>query len=399
MDKTVPPGRVKGTLTPPCSKSYAQRALAAALLSEEVSVLRNIEFCDDTRSALQCIETLGARVRRVDSTSLSIEGGLSPKGCVLNVGESGLSTRLFTPVASLCPTPVTIEGRGSLLRRPMQMMFEPLRRLGVRVRDNGGFLPIEVCGPIQGGEAEVDGSVSSQFITGLLLSAALIPGKSRIRLTGKVESRPYITMTQRAMVIFGKPTSDFAVTGGTPFRSPGTLTVEGDWSNAAFFLAAKALGSRVEVTNLSPDSPQGDRAVFDLLPALEGHPVISAADIPDLVPILAVTAACKNGGVFTDIRRLRLKESDRVASVIAMVEALGGKAQASEDTLTVYGTGLVGGTVDAMNDHRIAMSAAIAATACKAPVAILGAECVGKSYPKFFEEYARLGGNYEQYLR
>ena len=130
MDKTVPPGRVKGTLTPPCSKSYAQRALAAALLSEEVSVLRNIEFCDDTRSALQCIETLGARVRRVDPTSLSIEGGLSPKGCVLNVGESGLSTRLFTPVASLCPTPVTIEGRGSLLRRPMQMMFEPLRRLG-----------------------------------------------------------------------------------------------------------------------------------------------------------------------------------------------------------------------------------------------------------------------------
>ena len=152
MDKTVPPGRVKGTLTPPCSKSYAQRALAAALLSEEVSVLRNIEFCDDTRSALQCIETLGARVRRVDPTSLSIEGGLSPKGCVLNVGESGLSTRLFTPVASLCPTPVTIEGRGSLLRRPMQMMFEPLRRLGVRVRDNGGFLPIEVCGPIQGGD-------------------------------------------------------------------------------------------------------------------------------------------------------------------------------------------------------------------------------------------------------
>ena len=189
------------------------------------------------------------------------------------------------------------------------------------------------------------------------------------------------------------------IAGGLLMFIPGTLTVEGDWSNAAFFLAAKALGSRVEVTNLSPDSPQGDRAVFDLLPALENSPVISAADIPDLVPILAVTAACKNGAVFTDIRRLRLKESDRVASVIAMVEALGGKAQASEDTLTVYGTGLVGGTVDAMNDHRIAMSAAIAATACKAPVAILGAECVGKSYPKFFEEYARLGGNYEQYLR
>ena len=140
MDQSVPPGRVRGICIPPCSKSYAQRALAAALLAEGETVLRNIEFCDDTRSALQCIETLGARVHRVDPTSLSIEGGLAPKGRVLNVGESGLSTRLFTPVASLCPTPVTIEGRGSLLRRPMQMMFEPLRRLGGR--DAGDGLPL-----------------------------------------------------------------------------------------------------------------------------------------------------------------------------------------------------------------------------------------------------------------
>ena len=177
------------------------------------------------------------------------------------------------------------------------------------------------------------------------------------------------------------------------------MAVEGDWSNGAFFLAAKALGNPVSVTNLAPDSPQGDRAVFDLLPTLEGSPVISAADIPDLVPILAVTAACKHGAVFTGIRRLRLKESDRVASVIAMLEALGGKAEATEDTLTVWGTGLTGGTVDAVNDHRIAMSAAIAATVCQKPVTILGAQCVEKSYPRFWEEYARLGGNYEQHLR
>ena len=241
MDKTVPPGRVKGTLTPPCSKSYAQRALAAALLSEEVSVLRNIEFCDDTRSALQCIETLGARVRRVDPTSLSIEGGLSPKGCVLNVGESGLSTRLFTPVASLCPTPVTIEGRGSLLRRPMQMMFEPLRRLGVRVRDNGGFLPIEVCGPIQGGEAEVDGSVSSQFITGLLLALPLARRDTSLHVRGAV-STPYLDMTLDTAARFGIEISqrdyeEFYIPGRQRYRST-YFSIEGDWSAAAMLLVA-----------------------------------------------------------------------------------------------------------------------------------------------------------------
>ena len=173
MDKTVPLGRVKGTLTPPCSKSYAQRALAASLLCGETSVLRNLEFCDDTRSALRCIETLGARVKHVDASTLSIEGGLHPRGKVLHVGESGLATRLFTPIASLCGMPVTIEGQGTLLRRPMHMMIDPLRRLGVRVRDNDGYLPFEVRGPIRGGEIDVDGSVSSQFITGLLLALTL----------------------------------------------------------------------------------------------------------------------------------------------------------------------------------------------------------------------------------
>jgi len=154
------------------------------------------------------------------------------------------------------------------------------------------------------------------------------------------------------------------------------------------------------VTGLSEASPQGDRAVADILPLLEqGAPVVSAADIPDLVPILAVTAAAKNGAVFTDIQRLRLKESDRAATTVAMLQALGGNAQATESTLTVYGTGLTGGTVDSANDHRIAMAAAVASTVCVAPVTILGSECVKKSYPKFWEEFNRLGGKYELYLR
>ena len=201
------------------------------------------------------------------------------------------------------------------------------------------------------------------------------------------------------MEVFGKISRDFVVLGGTPFHSPEKLFIEGDWSNGAFFLAANSLGKCLDIENLSPSSLQGDKAAEELLVSLEKHCTISSADIPDLVPILSVVAACNHGAVFTDIRRLRLKESDRVESVLAMLRNLGGSAEATEDTLTVYGTGLTGGIVNSMNDHRIAMSAAIAATFCTEPVVVLGAQCVEKSYPKFFEEYRRLGGIYEQYLR
>mgnify|MGYP002519721501 CR=1 FL=1 len=178
------------------------------------------------------------------------------------------------------------------------------------------------------------------------------------------------------------------------------IRVEGDWSNGAFWTTAQSLGCELSVQGLDTDSVQGDRAVLEILPQLcTGTPTVSAADIPDLVPILSVFAAANKGAVFTDIHRLRIKESDRVESTIVMLQALGGKAEATGDTLTVFGTGLTGGTVRSYNDHRIAMSAAIAATVCTEPVTILGAECVEKSYPKFWAEYARLGGNYEQYLR
>ena len=173
MDKSVSAGSIRGTITPPSSKSYAQRAIALALLANGRSILRNLEFCKDTRSALKCIEALGAKVEFLDESTVAIEGGLNPASDTLYVGESGLATRLFTPIASLNPTPITIQGEGTLLYRPMTMMIEPLRQLGVQVRDGGGFLPIEVQGPIHGGKIKVDGSVSSQFITGLLLALPL----------------------------------------------------------------------------------------------------------------------------------------------------------------------------------------------------------------------------------
>ena len=246
---------------------------------------------------------------------------------------------------------------------------------------------IRCTGKLRPGAYSIAGDVSSQYITGLLFAHMLMEENSTLEITGKTESASYIEMTRLALELF-------------PNRhSPGYLEVEGDWSNGAFWLAAMWLGSDMTVSNLNPDSPQGDRACGSLLPHLKEHITISAADIPDLVPILSVVAAANKGAVFTDIQRLRLKESDRVASVIAMLTALGGRAEATEDTLTVYGTGLQGGVVDAVNDHRIAMSAAIAATVCKKPLTILGAECVKKSYPRFWEEYTRLGGNYELNLR
>jgi len=183
------------------------------------------------------------------------------------------------------------------------------------------------------------------------------------------------------------------------YRSPGCIEVEGDWSNGAFWLASNTLGSLVEVTNLNAASPQGDRAAASLLHALEDHIVVDASDIPDLVPVLSVVAAAKKGAVFTNVQRLRIKESDRVATVIEMIENLGGKAEATEDVLRIDDAGLTGGTVNSHNDHRIAMAAAIAATICAKPVTILGAEAVKKSYPKFWEEYRKLGGYYEQHLR
>ena len=210
-------------------------------------------------------------------------------------------------------------------------------------------------------------------------------------------------MTRQAQALFGVESvwtdeHPLRVFGGQQYRAA-DVTVEGDWSNGAFWLAAKALGNELDVRNLNPDSLQGDRASASILKDLKDNIVIDARDIPDLVPILSVVAGANQGAEFTNIQRLRLKESDRVASTIAMIENLGGKAVEMGGHLVVHGTGLRGGTVDSVNDHRIAMSAAIAATVCTEPVTILGAECVEKSYPKFWAEYARLGGNYELDLR
>ena len=397
MDITIFPGKLSGFVNIIPSKSQAHRLLICAAFADGPTTL----ICPDTNRDIEatagCLNALGADIQRTDSGYEVKPVSTIPPSALLNCHDSGSTLRFMLPVAGALGVDTVFQLEGRLPSRPLSPLWEEMERMGCRLTKPTADT-IRCQGKLTAGNYCIDGGVSSQFITGLLLAAALIDGESHIQLTGKVESRPYITMTQRAMALFGKNCDDFTVRGGS-FHSPGNIAVEGDWSNGAFFLTASALGNPVAVENLAMDSSQGDRAIFDLLPRLKENITISAAHIPDLVPILSVMAACNRGAVFTDIRRLRLKESDRVATVIAMVEALGGKAEADAETLTVYGTNLVGGTVDAMNDHRIAMSAAIAATVCREPVTILGAQCVEKSYPKFFEEYRRLGGNYEQYLR
>ena len=388
MDITLRPGLLRGQITVIPSKSQAHRLLICAAFADAPTQL----ICPDTNADMDatadCLRALGIEILKSTSGYTIYPNKIHPRTALLPCGESGSTLRFLLPVVGALGIDATFQMEGRLPQRPLSPLWEEMERMGCllsRPTEN----TLRCTGKLRSGAYTIDGGVSSQFITGLLFAHALLGGCS-LTVTGKLESQPYVDMTREALRAFDAPR----------FHSPGQLTVEGDWSNGAFWLAANTLGSHLDVLGLSTASIQGDRAVTKILQQLEtGSPVISVADIPDLVPILAVCAAAKNGCTFTDIRRLRLKESDRVASVMAMIENLGGKAEADENALTVCGTGLKGGTVDSVNDHRIAMATAIAATICQEQVTLLGAEAVNKSYPHFWEEYVRLGGNYELYLR
>jgi len=396
MNIIIQPGRLSGAVTAIPSKSQAHRLLICAAFSGEETVLICSETNRDIEATVDCLKALGAVIQKTDTGYLVKPVTVVPKKALLDCGESGSTLRFMLPIAGALGVEATFLLAGRLPQRPLSPLWEEMERMGCTLSR-----PTEntvLCqGKLIPGNYVIDGGVSSQYITGLMLALSLMKAESHLQITGKIESGPYITLTKEVLALFGADTNHL---GCKALSSPGKIIVEGDWSNSAFWAAAQTLGNAVTVQGLNLDSSQGDRAVLDLLPLIkDGIPTISAADIPDLIPVLSVVAAANHGAVFTHIQRLRLKESDRVASTIAMISGLGGNAEATEDTLTIYGTGLTGGLIDSVNDHRIAMSAAIAATVCSAPVTILVAECVKKSYPKFWEEYSRLGGNYELYLR
>lgn len=416
MDRIITAAPLRGTLQPPCSKSYAQRALAAALLAKGTTTLHNIEFCDDTRSAIRCIEALGAKVRRTDESTLEIEGGFCPQCDLLPVGESGLATRLFTPIAALADHPITIQGEGTLLMRPMSMMFEPLRALGVELRDGGGFLPIQVCGPIRGREVEVDGSISSQFITGLLIALASQPGEMTIRVKNPV-STPYIDITIDVIRRFGREIdhsddyTEFYIPEGNGYRAT-EFSIEGDWSSAAVWLVGGALAGEVRVENISSLSLQADTAVCRALERA-GAPItceteagsltvsrgqlkafrFDATQCPDLFPVLtALAASCEGTSEIMGTSRLEFKESNRAEVLQEEFSKLGVQVDISsqEDTMRITGGPIHGALCSAHGDHRIAMALALAALRSSSPITIQGAECVKKSYPTFFDDLEML---------
>lgn len=396
MDIVIHPRLLRGTVPIIPSKSQAHRLLICAAFADKPTQLRCADTNRDIEATVDCLRALGAQILRTDSGYTVFPATQIPESAVLDCCESGSTLRFLLPVCGALGIDATFLMAGRLPQRPLSPLWEELERMGCCL-SRPSHNTIRCTGKLIPGTYTIDGSVSSQYISGLLFALSLMDSQSNLVITGSIESKPYIVMTKDALSLFG---ADPEHPGGKPLHSPGFLSVEGDWSNGAFWLTADFLGSDLTLEGLNYDSSQGDRIILDLLQQISAGPVnISAADIPDLVPVLSVAAACNHGATFCNIQRLRLKESDRVSSVIAMIEGLGGCAWATEDTLTIGGVPLKGGTVDSVNDHRIAMSAAIAATVCSDPVTILDAQCIEKSYPHFFEEYIRLGGQYEQYLR
>ncbi|MFR9648932.1 MAG: 3-phosphoshikimate 1-carboxyvinyltransferase [Rikenellaceae bacterium] len=408
MDMKVVRSAVNGSITPPSSKSYAQRALAIALLSQGESTITNIEMCNDTLAAMSCIEALGAKVTKIDETTLKVEGGMSANGGVLNIGESGLSSRIFTPLASLSSSAITIEGHGSILTRPMDLMLNPLKELGVKIESNNGYLPITVSGPIEGGEVNVDGSLSSQFLTGLLIALPSANKDTTIHVDRAV-SKPYIDMTIDCLQSFGvevKHTAyqEFEVKAPQQYRAT-SYQVEGDWSAASTLLVAGAIAGSVRLENLSRSSKQADVAICDAIISAGAHLQerdggievsksslkgfsFDATQCPDLFPALvALAAACQGESRISGAERLVHKESHRGLTLQAEYAKLGIEIGfEGEDIMVVKGGEMSGGRVYSHNDHRIAMSLAVAALIAKEDIIIEGAECVAKSYPNFYDD-------------
>jgi 3-phosphoshikimate 1-carboxyvinyltransferase len=411
----VMPGRLAGTVEAPPSKSLAHRALFCAWLAGDVGLVKNVDASSsrDVAATIDCLASLG-RFRAGSLRERRFLVGV-PEPTVLDCGESGSTLRFLVPLVGALGRSAVFVGQGRLPERPIGEYLSILAGRGVMLSPPPkGGLPLGICGRLLPGDFRIPGGVSSQYVTGMLLTLPLLPGDSTVRIDGALESAPYVELTIQVLEAFGVRIERDA--SGLEFRIPGNqrykpvdYLVEGDYSQAAFWLTANALGSDLAVTGLSPDSAQGDREIRPLLARLaaagerpEGEEVVlDAAQNPDLVPILAVAAtACARNVRIVNASRLRLKESDRLASTADALSRIGSEVVATEDGLWVRGLGarpgeplFEGGEADAWNDHRIAMALAVAALRSRTGVSIKGWNSVEKSYPTFFREMQRLGGD------
>ncbi|HIZ78111.1 MAG TPA: 3-phosphoshikimate 1-carboxyvinyltransferase [Firmicutes bacterium] len=415
MDIRITPTKLSGTVKAIASKSDGHRILICAALADRPTTVLLDTWSKDMEATLNVVTAMGAKAHWVDTNHLRIDPiDEIPATATLDCGESGSTLRFLFPVAAaLGSNGFTFTGRGKLPQRPMEPLRSEIVSHGALCK--GAMLPMTISGQLHGGNYTLPGDISSQYVSGLLFALPLLLEDSVIHLASKPESEAYIAMTLSTLSQFGikveQKGNDYHILGRQQYRSPGTITVEGDWSNAAFWLGAGAISDTMTVTGLDFRSRQGDKAMVDLMEAMgaevtkKGNSVtvspgslhgitIDAREIPDLVPILSVVATAAQGDTkITNAKRLRLKECDRLAAISQCLNALGGNVGELEDGLIIHGkTSLKGNTVSGFNDHRIVMSMAMAALICQSDITVEGAEAVDKSYPTFFEDYRQLGG-------
>ena len=410
MDLQITPKKLSGAVTPPPSKSQAHRLLIAAALSGGISVIRGLADSQDIQATRRCLAAMDAGMEDLPDGGLRVHGlgnGIvaAPPYALLDCGESGSTLRFLIPVGLLIQGEASFTGRGRLMERPLKPYEDLFREKGISWKLEKGVLTVNGgrgydAPALSPGEYRLPGNVSSQFFTGLLFVLPLLEGDSTLVSTTPLESRDYLELTRQAQSAAGVTSrwldeNTLCVPGSQTYH-PFEAAVEADWSQAGFWYAANFLDNQIRILDMNSTSAQGDKVITELYWRLArpGDAEMDVSGCPDLLPPLAVMAAVRSGTTrFMNAARLRMKESDRLSTTAALLTALGGRAEEGPDFLTVRGGTLSGGTVNSANDHRIAMAAAIAATACTGPVTVLGAECVQKSYPDFWEVYKTLGGD------
>ena len=410
MDIKVIPSALSGEVSIPPSKSAAHRALICAALSDGSSRITPYCTSKDIKATVSCLRALGMNIAD-DEKGYILSSGNTTKGKTLNFNESGSTARFLLPIAAALGADITGVGEGRLPNRPMDTLTKLFREHGVEASSDN--LPLTLKGKMSGGDFYLPGNISSQYISGLLLAAPLINEEVNIIPTTALESVGYIDMTVSAMKRFGvnalETEKGWRVLKNSKYTAHNTR-IEGDWSQAAFFMSAAAIGGDIKISGLDFDSLQGAMAALDVFAACGANISITdnvlhikhgelrgievnAKDIPDMVPAIAVTAAFATGKtVIHSAERLRIKESDRIKTTLAMLNAFGIKTIEQEDGMIIYGGKPKGAVVDGANDHRIVMAAAIGAAFAEGESLIKGYEAINKSYPEFFEDFKRIGG-------
>jgi 3-phosphoshikimate 1-carboxyvinyltransferase len=418
MQAIVKPSKITGTITAPASKSAMQRSCAAALLKGGKTVLHNPGVSDDDKAALDIIQQLGAIVKSEGETIVIKSNGVHPVSNEINCGESGLSVRMFTPIAALSEKQINVTGRGSLVKRPLSFFNEVLPQLQVQCESNNGLLPLKIQGPLHPGDIEVDGSLSSQFLTGLLFAYSAANASNVTIQVNDLSSKPYIDLTLKLMADFGLkvpinknyeefyfPKQSIAEFEHAEFN----YSVEGDWSGGAFLLVAGVVSGNITIKGLDAFSTQADKAVTKALMQSGSSIIFSeeqiqvkesrlqpfrfdAVDCPDLFPpLVALASYCNGTSEIEGIHRLAHKESNRAQTLQQEFGKMGIEISFKDDSMLVKGgTGVKSARVSSCHDHRIAMACAVAALKADGEIIIDDAEAVNKSYPQFWQHLQKL---------